>query len=410
MKILVVHQFYLMAGDPGGSRFNEMARLWTDSGHEVTVIAGAVNYSTGKKPEKYRRRWVLKEQEGGVTIWRCHVSESYLKGTLGRAWAFVLFTLSASTAAVLAGKADVVIATSPPLFASIPGWIAARLRRVPFIFEIRDLWPEGLVTVGVLNEGSRAVRVLYGLEKWACRRAAMVNVLTPAFREDLLRRHLAPAEKIAFVPNGADVASFRPVARENGIRNRFHWDGKFVAMYTGAHGRANHLEQLLDAAERLRDRPDVVIASVGDGAERGRLQADAVRRGLRNLVFCGPQPKEAMPDFVSAADVGLAVLQDNPTYRTVYPNKIFDYMAAERPVVLAVDGVARQLVCAEAQAGVFVPPGDGTELARAIRELADDPARRLDMGRKGRAWVLANATRESLAARYLELLEQLVRG
>jgi len=180
-------------------------------------------------------------------------------------------------------------------------------------------------------------------------------------------------------------------------------------MYTGAHGQANHLEQLINAAEQLRNRPDVLIATVGDGTERRRLETEARRRGLINLTFCGPQPKEAMADFVNAADAGLAVLRDTPIHRTVYPNKIFDYMACERPVLLAIDGVARQLVCDQAQAGVFVKPGDAACLAREIRVLADSPAKCLDMGRHGRAWVLANATRDALAKRYLNYLQEVSR-
>src|SRR4051812_14569550 len=198
VKILVVHQYYLMPGQVGGSRFNEMARLWTEQGHEVAIIAGTVDYTSGKVPEQYRRCWVRKERDGDVTVYRCHVPGSYGNGYLGRMWAFFAFTLSASTAALRANRADIVIATSPPLVAVIPGWIAARVspRPAPWIFEIRDLWPESAVTTGVLSEKSLLTRLLYALEKWACRSAAMINVLTPAFREDIVRRGLAEDGKI----------------------------------------------------------------------------------------------------------------------------------------------------------------------------------------------------------------------
>ncbi len=411
MRILVVHQYYLMPGQPGGSRFNELARLWADAGHHVTVVAGSLNYATGEVPERLRGRWLVKEQDGPVTVYRCHVPSSYGKSYAGRMWAFFGFTLSAASAALLAERPDVVIATSPPLVAAIPGWLGARVRLRParLIFEVRDLWPESAVTTGVLRERAALTRLLYLVEQWACMTADKVNVLTPAFRENLVKRGLAAAEKIVFVPNGADAERFTPGASGNGVREALGWGNRFVVMYAGAHGRANALRQLVEAAERLRDRRDILIACVGDGPERKELESEARRRGLENILFNGPQPKERMPEVVRACDVGAAVLQRNPTFHTVYPNKVFDYMACEKPTLLAIDGVARQLVCDEARAGLFAEPEDAEAIAIAIRALADDPATRAEMGRRGREWVLANATRESLARRYLQVMEDLMR-
>jgi lipopolysaccharide/colanic/teichoic acid biosynthesis glycosyltransferase/glycosyltransferase involved in cell wall biosynthesis len=408
MKILVIHQYYLMPGHSGGSRFNELARLWSQAGHEVTVIAGTVDYISGKKPEKYRGRWLTREKDGLVTVWRCHVPGTYAKSYLGRAWAFFGFTLSAATAALLERGADVVIATSPPLVTPLPGFIASRLRARPgkLVFEIRDLWPESAITTGVVRKGSWLARGLFALEKWACSAADTINVLTPAFRDDLVRRGLASERKIAFVPNGADVQLFSPGPRDNAVRAEQGWGDRFVVMYSGAHGRANAVGQLLDAAARLSDRKDILITCVGDGPERAGLAKQAEARGLENVQFAGPQPKERMPDFVNACDVGAAVLQDNPTFRTVYPNKVFDYMACAKPTLLAIDGVARRLVCDEAKAGVFVQPEHPEALAEAIRHLADDKALCAALGARGRRWVLDHATREALARRYLEVMAE----
>src|SRR5262249_54960313 len=160
--ILVIHQYYLAAGQPGGSRFNEFARLWSEAGHEVTVIAGALNYTTRGVDDRYRGRWVVREQDGPVTGYRCHVPETYHQGHAGRAWAYAGFAASAATAALLAGRPSVVIATSPPLTVAFPGWLAARLRwrGVPWVFEVRDLWPESMVTSGVLPEKGAVTRCL----------------------------------------------------------------------------------------------------------------------------------------------------------------------------------------------------------------------------------------------------------
>ncbi len=410
MKIAVVHQYYLMPGAAGGSRFNELARLWSDAGHQVTVIAGNLDYATGTVPERYSGKWMVEERDGPVKVLRCHVPTTYSKGYGGRMVAFAGFTFSAVTAALLVERPDVVVATSPPLIAVIPGWVLSRLhpRRVPWVFEIRDLWPESAVTTGVLKPGAPLTRALYALERWAAWSADRINVLTPAFRDDLVARHLASAAKISFVPNGADVDSFKPGPRDNAARREHGWGDRFVVMYAGAHGRANALGQLLHTAELLRSRPDILIASVGDGPERPGLEADARRRKLDNLMFCGSQPKDRMPEFVNACDVGAAVLQNNPTFRTVYPNKVFDYMACERPALVAIDGVARKLVCDDARAGVFAEPENPRAIADAILALASNPAERKAMGKRGRQWVLENATREALAARYLSVMAEVV--
>jgi glycosyltransferase involved in cell wall biosynthesis len=336
----------------------------------------------------------------------------YSKSYLGRRLAYAVFTLTASLAALRTPAADIVIATSPPLFVVIPGWLKARLsgRRTPWVFEVRDLWPESAVTTGVVSAHSPMTRLLYWLERRACASASLVVALTPAIAEDIIRRRLAPRERVLCIPNGADLRLFRPGERDNAFRQEFGWGDRVVAMYSGAHGRANDLGQLLDAADELRDRHDLLIAFVGDGQQRSALQAEAQRRQLRNVVFCGPQPKERMADCVNAADIGLAVLQRNPTFRTVYPNKIFDYMACARPIVIAIDGVARDLVAEQSHAGVFAEPGDGRAIASAIRQLADNPELRQQLGANGRRWVEQNESRDALAVRYLEMLEGLVRS
>jgi lipopolysaccharide/colanic/teichoic acid biosynthesis glycosyltransferase len=406
VKILVVHQYYLQPGKSGGSRFNELARLWTDAGHEVTVLAGTADYASGEVPERYRGKLWTRELDGKVNVVRCFTPAFPGGSSLRRMITFSGFTLAASLAALFERDADAVIATSPPLLNPLPGFVAARLRWKPaaLVFEIRDLWPESAVTTGVLSEKSLLTRALYRFERWACSAADCINVLTPAFRDDLLRRKLAPPGKIVFVPNGADDA-FKPSNDTAATRARFGWGDRKVFLYAGAHGRANALGQLVEAAKLLHDRPDILIACAGDGPEREQLMRASA--GLSNIVFHGPQPKDSMPALVAAAGAGLAVLQDNPTFRTVYPNKVFDYMACAKPTVLAIGGIARQLVVDQARAGIFAAPEKPVELAAAIRKLADDEQLRKDLGEAGMAWVRANASRTALAAKYLEILREL---
>ena len=403
-----MHQYYLAPDEPGISRFNEMARVWTAAGHEVSVIAGTVSLSTGRTHPGTARRLVTRTTDGPVVVWRAHVPSTYSKNYLGRRFAYAVFTLTASLAALRSGPTDVVIATSPPLVVVIPGWIKATLGRVPWIFEVRDLWPESAVTTGVVSARSPLTRFLYWLERASCRSAARVVALTQAIADDIVRRGLAPASRLAVIPNAADLRLFAPASRDNAFRREQGFGERIVVMYTGAHGRANALGQLLDAGEALRDRGDIVIALVGDGQQRVALESEARRRRLANVVFCGPQPKERMAECVNAADICLAVLQRNPTFRTVYPNKVFDYMACARPIVLAIDGAARALVCDEAEAGLYAEPEDGRAIADAIRAFADDAELRRRLGENGRIWVREHASRERLAAHYLEMLEGLV--
>ncbi|HKW78751.1 MAG TPA: glycosyltransferase family 4 protein [Candidatus Limnocylindria bacterium] len=410
MRICVVHQYYLGPGDPGISRYNEMARLWVEAGHSVTVIAGSVNHYTGLPAGGSRSGFVTRQRDGDVVVYRCFVPGRYAHSYVWRRVGYLAFTLSSSVAAVLSPHADVVIATSPPLFVVIAGWLKARLGGpgTPWVFEVRDLWPESAVTTGVVDRRSLQARLMYRLERWACRSADLISALTPGIRADIERRGLAAQGKIVDMPNAADLATFRPGPRDNEVRRRFGWGDRCVAMYAGAHGRANDLDQLVDAAGLLRDRSDIQIAFVGDGPQRPRLEERARELGLTNLTFCGAVPKEAMADHVNAADIGLAVLQPNPTFLTVYPNKIFDYMACARPIVIAIDGVARTLVAETIGSGIYAAPGDAHAIADAIRRLADDAAFRAAMGERGRAWVVANASRETIAANYLQVLRTLV--
>lgn len=410
MKILILHQFYLARGEPGGSRFNELAKLWAADGHDVSVVAGNLNYATGRRADGTGGRWLSSQTDGSVSVTWCHVPSSYNSGVTGRLWAFFGFTLSSCTAVLGQRRPEVIVATSPPLNIALPAVLAARVRfrGVPWIFEIRDLWPESAVTTGVMRRNALLTRFLYCLERWACANADGINVLTPAFRDDLVRRGLAADAKVFFVPNGVDIDTFTPAPRDNEVRREFGWGNDFVAVYTGAHGRANALHQLIDAAEHLKQHRGIRIVSVGDGPERSSLQQAVRSRCLSNIQFIGSQPKSRMPLLVNGADAGLAVLQSNPTFRTVYPNKVFDYMACAKPTVLAIDGVARELVCEQANAGLFAEPENGAEIATRIGELARDSTLSGQLGANGRAWVMAHASRAALAKRYLEELHECI--
>ena len=400
---LIVHQFFLSPGEPGGTRFNDFARLWRDAGHEVRVVASSVAYDSGVRAHH-------------VGLWR---SERVAGTLVRRAWTFahpggarwrrfasmVGFGITASIGSTTLGwTPDVVIASSPALTAAIPGMFAASRYRCPFVFEVRDLWPESAVTTGVVRADSPAVRAAQALEAEACAQADRVVGVTPAIVDDIVERKLIDRPRTAMIPNGIDLGHLPTVDRER-VRERQGWGERFVAIYAGAHGIANNLDQLVEAAALLRHRRDILLVAVGRGPERARLIARS--QHLENLVWLDAVEPDAAYRLVAAANASLVLLQDNPTFKTVYPNKMFAAMAAELPVVLGVDGVARQLVTG-AHAGVFVPPESPADLAAAIGHLASDPALCLKLGWNGRALVEQSFDRREHARAYLELLSATV--
>jgi glycosyltransferase involved in cell wall biosynthesis len=404
MRILILHQYFLGRGEGGGSRFNQFAKYWSKMGHDVTVVAGTVHYATGHKDARYRGKWLVREEdESGARVLRSYVSSGYNKGFRGRLWGYVSFALSATWAGLFAArKPTVILATSPPLTIAVPAYIISRVRRIPLVFEVRDLWPDFAVETGAMRN-RHLIRFSYWLERFIYRKATLINVLTPGFELEL-RTEGVPPEKIVVVPNGADLDLFSPGERNNQVRTDYGWGDRFVILYTGAHGRANDLGQILEAAQQMLDRPEVLFILMGDGMEKGALQERARKLGLSNLQFIGTQPKQSVVDFVNAADVCIATLADLPGFRKVYPNKLFDYMACARPIIVGIDGVARELV-ADAEAGIFVEPNCPERIVAAVLTLLDDNDARLRYGERGYAFVQREFSRRNLAEKYAGILD-----
>ncbi|NLF32343.1 MAG: glycosyltransferase family 4 protein [Planctomycetes bacterium] len=409
MHILLVHQYFLGRNDAGGSRWNQFAKYWAAAGHEVTVLAGTVHYAKGVKEPQYKGRFAVREAESpGVTVWRCHVSEAYNRSFLGRLWAYGSFTLSSTLVGLCRVKRpDVIVATSPPLTVAPTLRLLAGRYRVPGVFEVRDLWPESAIDTGVLTSRP-LIKASYRMEAMGYRAASLINVLTPAFREALIATKGVEPERLIMIPNGADLDIMRPGPKDNEVRRRLGLTDKYVVSYFGAHGRANRVGQLLDVAARIRDtHPDVRLMLVGDGMEKPDLVADATRRGLDNVVFVDSVPKDRVCDYINASDVCTAVLMRNETFKTVYPNKVFDYMSCRRPIIIGIDGVARQFV-ADAGAGLYAEPENTDAFVAALDQLRADPAAAERMGAAGLAYVREHYDRRVLAERYLAHLEAVV--
>lgn len=401
MNILVIHQYFLEKNGAGGSRFNQFVKYWSRAGHKVTVIAGTVDYATGQKNKKYKRKWIAKEKiDKRITILRCYVSQAYNKNFLGRLWAYLSFTLSATWAGLFyAKKQKIIIDSSPPLFVAIPGYLISRIKRVPLIFEIRDLWPKFAIDTGVLKN-PLLIKFSYWLENFIYQKTDLINVLTPAFQEHLLKEKKIPASKIVYIPNGADLDLMRPGPKNNWVRKKYNWLNKFIILYIGAHGVANDLWQILDVAAMFKNNSRLLFVLVGDGMEKPQLQAYAQKQNLTNAQFLDPVPKEKIIDFINAADLCVAVLQ--PVFTTTYPNKIFDYMACAKPIILPIDGICRKLVVDEAQAGIFTKPKDKNDFKEKIFYACTHLEEIKKMGISGYDFVKNNFDRQKLADKYLK--------
>ncbi len=352
-------------------------------GHEVTILTTAPNFPEGKLFSGYRNDWYRRESVDGITVIRVKTFIAANRGTFLRTLDFMSFMVSAFVAGLFQKRPDVVMATSPQFFTAVGGWALAAARRLPFVFELGDLWPRSIVAVGAMRP-SRAIAALEALELFLYRRARRVVALTDAFKQNLVERGIPP-EKIAVVRNGVDLSRYAPRERDHEHAVAVRLEGKFVVGYVGTHGMAHDLGRVLDAAELLRDEPRIVFLLVGAGAERDALIADAKRRALDNVFFLPMQPKEAMPSIWSICDVALVHLKDSPAFAEVIPSKIFEAMAMGLPILLVSPAGEASRIIAEDGAGIWSPAGDPAGLAAAATRLMADDALRGGLAARSRA-------------------------
>lgn len=406
MRVLLIHQSFVSPDEPGGTRHYELAVRCAEQGIDFTIIASDLSYLTGK-PTVVRNSLITDQAHSAVRVLRAYTVPTLHRSFLWRVLSFLSFMITSVKAALKAGPVDLVMGTSPPIFQAISAWFVARVRRRPFLLEIRDLWPEFAIAMGVLRNPV-LIRFSRWLERFLYARADHLLVNSPAYVDYLVDKGVA-AETITLIANGVDPRMFDPHSKGNGLRNRLNLHGKFVVVYAGAIGPANDLSVLLDAADDLKSDARICFLIVGDGRERKQLQARAEINHLDNVLFAGARPKHEMPDYLASADACVALLQDIPMFRMTYPNKVFDYMAAGRPIVLGIDGVIREVV-ETARAGIFVTPGDAMALANAVRLLADQSDQRDAMSVRGRAYVEQHFNRVEQGDHFVRLIEKLAPG
>lgn len=404
MRILFLSHYFPPEVNAPASRTYEHCVEWVRAGHEVTVITCAPNHPRGVVYEGYRNHWFQTEVMDGILVIRLWTYLSANEGFLRRTLNYVSYMVAAVLATPRFPKPDIVISTSPQFFNGFAGWFVSRLKRVPWALEIRDLWPESIVTVGAIKN-PLIIRALERLELFAYRKAEVIVPVTDAFKRYMIGKGI-DAGKIAVVKNGVNLRLFRapgPATPEvQALTNRFGAEDRFIAAYVGTHGMAHHLETILEAAA-LIDNDAILFVMVGDGAERDRLAAKRAEMGLTNVVMLDQLPKASMPALWSLTNVSLVLLKKSDLFKTVIPSKIFESMAMRVPLILGVEGEA-QAIIEEAGAGVCIEPENAERLADSIRMLYQDRALTQRLGESGRRHVEQHFDRAVLADRYQRLL------
>jgi glycosyltransferase involved in cell wall biosynthesis len=403
VHILLIHQAFASLDEPGGTRHHELARYLASQGHRVTIIASPISYLTGKS-RSAEIPWSETQTDGNlITILRAYTYPSLHRSFAFRLVSFFSFMFSSFFIGLGLKNVDLVWGTSPPIFQGLTAWLLARIKRLPFLFEVRDLWPAFAVAVGVLKNPV-LIKLSESLETFLYHRADLVVVNSPGFIQYIKSRG---ATRVELVPNGTDTNMFTPEVDGGPFKRLHNLDAKFVVLYAGAHGLSNDLGIILQAAQILMPRKDVIFVLLGDGKDKPALQTQAASDGLDNILFLPPIPKVEMPAALAAADACIAILRPVEMYKTTYPNKVFDYMAAGKPVILAIDGVIREVI-ENANAGIPVHPGDPEALSQAVLQLADDPELAHRMGCKARIYVVNHFDRSILASKLMELMLEMV--
>jgi glycosyltransferase involved in cell wall biosynthesis len=407
MKVLLIHQAFVSPRDAGGTRHFELAQFARKRGHQVVIIASDLSYLSGNRHPS-ARGLVSQEEIDGVKVFRAYTYPSLHRSFAWRVISFLSFMVTSVWAGLRAGPVDLVMGTSPPIFQAISAWLVSVLRRKPFLLEIRDLWPDFAVGMGVLRN-PMMIAASRCLERFLYHQADHIVVNSPAYRDLIIRKGI-PAEKLSLIPNGVDPEMFDPDSAGAAARLEWGLGDALVVLYAGALGQANDIPTILRAAQHLREDRRIRWVFAGDGKERKSLEDLAAKLGIRDgTLFTGALPKSRMKELMAAADICVATLQNIPMFRTTYPNKVFDYMAAGRPTVLGIDGVIRDVI-ESAGGGIFVPPGNDLALARAVEQLTKDKAARVQMGRAARSHVTKHFHRHDQAAQFIDLIQRIAAG
>jgi len=403
VHILFLSNYFPPEVNAPATRLHEHARQWVADGHTVDVLTSVPNFPEGKVYDGYENQ-LTEEEWDGIQVTRVPMYVSPNEGVVRRALSYLSFMLSACWYAGQLPTPDVLVATSPQFFAALAGYVIARRKDVPFVLEIRDLWPESIVAVGAMSR-NLVIRFLEWLERVLYRGATRIVVVTESFEEAISEKGIS-RDKISVIKNGIETAWWDEPLKESRLeelRRKHDLEDAFVASYIGTIGMAHRADVLLEAARRCDD-PDIVFMVVGTGAKRDALAARQSELQLDNFRLVDKVPKDTVPYLLALTDASVVHLRDDPLFETVIPSKMFEAMATRTPVVLGVRGEARRIVD-NAGAGIPVPPEDPAALVEAVRRLKGHPDLRAEMAENAYEHVQAHYNRKTLAREYAVLLE-----
>jgi len=407
MHILFVTDNFPPETNAPASRTHEHAREWVQAGDQVTILTCAPNFPFGEVYEGYRNALLQTETMDGIEVYRVWTYMAANQGFFRRTADFVSFMVASVLGSFWIKSPDVVVATSPQFFAGLGGYIISKLKRRPFVFEVRDLWPEQIEVVGLIREGL-LMYLLGGLARYLYHRCDRLVTVGEGYKIQVQDKYDVPESKIATVPNGVLFELFSKQGRRDQYRQEFGWGDKFVVVYVGVHGMSQKLETLLEAAQYTADQ-GIFFAFVGGGAEKEKLIRLKDQMNLHTCVFYPVQPKEQVPRFYEAADACIVVLRKSELFKGNYPSKMFEALSMACPVILSGEGRSAEILMASG-GGIVVSPETPEALAKQLLYLQEHPAEATAMGERGRHYVQNHYSRRVWAQRYLELLRQVTSG
>lgn len=405
MRINIICHYYPPEIGAPQARLSEMAREWVKQGYEVTVLTGFPNHPTGVIPPEYQGKVFMEEVVNDVRIWRHWLYATPNEGFFKKTFAHLSFMASLILLSLFRGeRPDVLIVSSPNFFSVISAFIISRLRRVPYIFEVRDLWPGIFIELDVLRNRC-LIKMLEAVELFLYRKAALVVPVTNGFAGNMIRRGI-PSHKIKVITNGVDLDRYKPGQGDANLRAKIGLSvDRFVILYIGAHGISHGLPKVLDAAESLQAEKDIHFLFVGEGAVKSNLITLAGRKRLQNVIFLPGQTRDKVVEFYRLADVCLVPLRDVPGLNSFIPSKMFEIMGCGKPIIAPLRGESADILT-RSGAALVIPPENPVELVRAIKVLKSNPEKCRRMGQEGIAFVEKNYDRKILAMRYLTVIEK----
>ncbi|MFP4522847.1 MAG: glycosyltransferase family 4 protein [Fibrobacterota bacterium] len=402
MKILFLTHYFPPEVNAPASRTYDNTKRWVKAGHDVTVITCAPNCPDGVVYEGYKNKLIQKEEIDGIKVVRLWTYLAPNAGTVKRILNYVSYMISAFLYCLFMKKPDIMIATSPQFFCGWAGVLLRKVRRFPFVLEIRDIWPESIITVGAIKN-KKIIGFLEWMEKYMYKTAGHIVAVGKGYKNNITSKNV-PDEKVSVIYNGVDLSVYQKSDNGGKVREEFGLIDKKVVSYIGTIGMAHGLEVVLEAARKTKGK-DIVYLIVGDGARRKELQENAKKEGLENVVFTGRMPKDRMPEVWSAIDISLIHLKKSDLFKSVIPSKMFEAMAMEIPVIMGVAGEAGELV-KESGAGVCMDPENAEELVEKIDDILGDEAKAKRLGENGRKFVEQRFNRDTLAEDYMRILEK----